>query len=73
MAVQAKQARCTNSALEEQIPEGSETEEVPQSANCPLLAQHQTDKTPLGWVNRKLCTFMWTFSGASWIKGESLM
>ena len=40
-------------------------EEVPQSVNCLLPAQHQTDETPEGQVNRKLCTFLWTFSGAS--------
>ena len=69
--VNAKWARCTNTALEEQTPERSETEESPQSANCSLLAQHQTDETPLGWVNRKLHAFMWTFSRASWLdKGE---
>ena len=38
MVVQAKLARCTNAALEEQTPEGSETEEAAQSVNCPLLA-----------------------------------
>ena len=65
MVVWAKQARCTTTTLEEQTPEGSETEEAPQSANCPSLAQHQTGETPLGWVNRKLCAFMWTFSRAS--------
>ena len=65
MVVQAKQARCTTAILEEQIPEESETEEVPQSVNCLLPAQHQTGETPLGWVNRKICAFMWTFAGAS--------
>ena len=40
--VQAQQARCTTTALEEQNQEGSETEEVLQSVNCPSLAQHQT-------------------------------
>ena len=50
-----KWGRCTTTTLEEQTPEESETEEEPQSANCPLPAQHQTCKTPLGWVNRKLC------------------
>ena len=67
MVVQAKQAKYTNTTLEEQISEGSDTEEVPQSANCPLLAQHQTHETHLGCVNSKLCAFMWTFPGASWI------
>ena len=64
MFMQAKQVRCTTTTLEEQIPEGSETEEAPQSENCPLPAQHQTGETPLGWVNRKLHAFLWTFSGA---------
>ena len=65
--VQAKWARCTNTTLEEQTLEGSETEEVPQSANCPSLAQYQTGETPLGWLNRKLCAFMQTFPRASWL------
>ena len=65
MVMQAKWARCTTNTEEELTPEGSETEEVPQSANCPSPAQHQTGKTPLGWVNRKLCAFLWTFPGAS--------
>ena len=65
--VQAKWSRCTNTALEEQTPEGSKTKYMPQSANCPSLAQHQTGETSLGWVNRKLCVFMWMFSRASWI------
>ena len=44
---------------------------MPQSVNCLPLAQHQTDKTPLGWVNRKLCMFLWTFlEPPCWIKGE---
>ena len=53
MVVQAKWARCTTTTLEEQT-QKSETEEVPQSVNCPLPAQHQTGETPLGWVNRRL-------------------
>ena len=49
MVVQAKWARCTNTAMEEQTSEGSETEKAPQSANCPLLAQHQTgDSSRMG-------------------------
>ena len=48
MVMQAKQAGCTTTTIEEQNPEGSETQEVPQSANCPLPAQHQTGETPLG-------------------------
>ena len=67
MVEQAKWARLTNTTLEEQTPEGSETEETPQSANCPSLAQLQAGETPLGWVNRKLHAFMLTFSRASWI------
>ena len=66
MVVHAKQARCTITTLEEQT-QKSETEKAPQCANCPSLAQHQTDKTPLEWVNRKLCAFIWMFPGASWI------
>ena len=46
MVVQVKQVRCTTT-LEEQTQQ-SETEEAPQSANCPLPAVHQTGKTPLG-------------------------
>ena len=66
MVVQAKQARCTTTTLEEQT-QKSETEEAPQSANCPLPAQHQTGKTPLGWVNRRLHAFIQMFPRASWI------
>ena len=66
MVVQAKQARCTTTTLEEQT-QKSETEEVPQCANCPSPAQHQTGETPLGWVNRRLCAFIQTFPRASWI------
>ena len=64
--VQAKQARCTTTTLEEQT-QKSETEEAPQSANCPSLAQHQTGRTLLGWVNRRLCVFIQTFPRASLI------
>ena len=53
--------------LEEQTLKGSEAEEVPQSANCPLPAQHQTGENPLGWVNRKLYMFFWMFSRASFL------
>ena len=67
MVVQAKQARCTKTILEEQTPEENETEEAPQSGNCPSMAQHQTDETPLDLVNMKLYLFLWTFSRASWI------
>ena len=65
MVVQAKWARCTTTILEEQTLEGSETEGAPQSANCPMPAQHQTGETLLGWVNWKLCAFILTFSRAS--------
>ena len=65
MVIHAKWARCTTTTLEEQTSEESETEEVPQGANCPLLAQHQTGETPLGLMNRKLQVFIWMFSGAS--------
>ena len=41
MVVQAKWARCTSTALEEQTPEESKTKEVPQSVNCLSLAQCQ--------------------------------
>ena len=67
MVVQAKWATCSNTTLEELTREGSETEEVQHSANCLSLAQHQTGKTPLGWVNRKLHVFIWTFPRASWL------
>ena len=67
MVVQTEQARCATTTLEEQILKDSETVEVPQSVNCLLLAQHQTDETPLAWVNRKLCVFLWTFSGATFL------
>ena len=64
MAIWAKQARCTTTTLEVQTPEGSETEEAPQSANCLSPARCQTGKTPVGWVNRKPDAFLLTFSGA---------
>ena len=66
MAVQVKWARWTTTTLEEQT-QKSETEEAPQSVNCLSLAQHQTGKTPLGWVNRRLCAFIQIFPRASWI------
>ena len=65
MIMCAKQARCTTTTLEEQTAEKNEMEEVPQSANCPLLAQHQIGKTSLGWVNRRLHVFMQMFPRAS--------
>ena len=61
----AEQAWCTTTTLEEQTLEGSETEEVPQSVNCLPLAQQQTVETPLGWMNRKLCAILQTFSRVS--------
>ena len=61
-----KWVRCTNTALEEQTLDGSETEEALQSVNCPLLTQCQTAETSLGQVNRNLCAFMQTFPKASW-------
>ena len=67
MVVQAKWGRCTNTALEQQTPKGSETEEAPQCVNCPSLSQHQTGKTSLAWLSRKLCAFMWIFPRASWL------
>ena len=65
MVVWAEWARCAITALEEQIPEGSAIEEVSQSLNCLLPAKQQTVDTPLGWVNRNLCTFLWTFTRVS--------
>ena len=64
-ARKTKWAGCTTTTLEEQTLERNETEEAPQSANCPPPAQHQTDETPLGWMNRKFSAFLQTFSGAS--------
>ena len=65
MVVQTGWARCATTTLEEQTLKESETEEVPQSVKCLSPAQHQTDETPLGWVNRKLCAFLWIISGDS--------
>ena len=65
MVMSAKWARCTTTTLEQQTLEESATEEVPWSTNCLSLAQHQTGGTSLGWVNRKLCTFIQMFSRAS--------
>ena len=67
MAVQAKQARCTNSTLQEPTQEENETEEVPQNVNYPSLAQQQSGETLLGLVNRKLCASMQMFPRASWL------
>ena len=64
--VQAKQARCTTTTLEEQT-QKSEAEEVPQSASCLLPAQHQTGETPLRWVKRRFHAFIWMFPRASLI------
>ena len=38
--------------------ESEENDKVAQSAKCLPPAQHQTDETPLGQVNRKLCIFL---------------
>ena len=61
----AKQAWCTPTTLEEQTPERSETQEAPWNVNCLPLAQGWTAGAPLGWMNKKLCAILWTFSGAS--------
>ena len=61
----AKWARWTTTTLEEHTLEESDTEKAPQSVSCPSLAQHQTGKTPLGWVTRWLCVFIRTFLRAS--------
>ena len=63
--VQAEQEWCTTTTLQELTSGRSETEEVPQGVECLLPAQQQTAETPLGWVNRKLCAVLWTFSRAS--------
>ena len=65
MVLWVKWARCTTTTQEEQTPEGSETEKVPQRLNCPLPVQHQTGETPLGWVNRELRAFIRVFLKAS--------
>ena len=62
--VQAEWTRCAITVLEEPTQKASEDEEAIQSLNCLLPAHHQTGETPLGLVNRKLCTFLRTFSGA---------
>ena len=62
--VWAEQTRCATAVLEETSQKVSETEEVPQSVNCLQPVQHQTDETPLGWVNRKLCAFLRMSPGA---------
>ena len=66
MVMQVKWARCTTTTLEEQT-QKSETDEAPQSVSCPSLAQDKTGETPLGWVNRRLCAFIWMFPRASLI------
>ena len=65
MVVWAEWAQCATTTLEEQTADRSETEEVPQSVECLLLAQQQTVKTPPGWVNRKLCAVLWMFARVS--------
>ena len=64
MVMQAKWAKCTITTLEEQTPGRSETEEAPQGVTCLPPSQSQMGESPLGWGNRKLCAFLWTFSGA---------
>ena len=69
--VQAEQTRCTTTILKEPTTKVSKKEKAPQSAMCLPPVQHQTGETHLGLLNRKLCTFMRTFSGASLLdKGE---
>ena len=69
--VQTEWARCATTAVEEQTLKESETEEASQSVNCLPPAQHQTDETSLGWINRRLCMFVQMFSGPPcWIKGK---
>ena len=63
--VWAEQSRCTTTVLEEPTHKVGENRKVPQSAKCLPPAQHQTGKTPLGQVNRKLFAFLRTFSRAS--------
>ena len=78
--VQAEQTRYATTILEEPIWKASENEEAPQSAKCLLPAQCQTGETPLGWVNRKFCAFLRTFSRASlldqwlnvWCRGKGI-
>ena len=65
MVMWAEQAWCTTTTLEEQTPGRNETEEVPWSVDCLPPAQWQVVETPLGWVNRKLCAILQTFSRAS--------
>ena len=63
--VQAEQTSCATTTLEKMTQKESENEEAPKNVNSLPLAQHQTGETPLGWVNRMLCAFLRTFSGAS--------
>ena len=63
--LQAEQTRCATNILEEPTQKASENEEASQSAKCLPLAQCQTGKTPLEWVNRKVYAFLRMFSEAS--------
>ena len=63
--VWAEQTRCATTILKKPTQKASENEKVPQSVKCLLPPQCQTCKTTLGQVNRKLPTFLRTFSGAS--------
>ena len=63
--VQAEQAWCATTTLEGPATSRSDTEEVLQSVKCLPLAQQQTAKISLVWVNRKLCAVLQMFSRAS--------
>ena len=78
--VRSEQTRYSATIPEEPTQKVSENEEVPPIAKCLLLAEHQTAETLLGQVNRKLCAFLRTFSGASlldqgwkvWCRGKGM-
>ena len=63
--VWAEWTRCMTTMLKEPTWKANENEKAPQSLYCLPLAQCHTGETPLGWVNRKLCAFLRTFSWAS--------
>ena len=65
-----EQVGCATTTLEEQTPDRSETEKVPQSVDCLPVTQQQTGETPLGWVNRKLCVVLKTYSRDSMLDQE---
>ena len=67
----AEWTKCTVTILEESTQEVSENEGAPQSIACLSLTKHKTGKTPLGWVNRKLCVFLRMFSGVSLLDQRS--